>query len=387
MKNKLTAPEAAAELGIGVASLYAYVSRGMIRSEPQPGARSKLYSAEDVRALKGRVAGGTPERHGASGFGQEPIETALTLIRDERLFYRGVDVETLARHARLEAVASLLWDTGDADPFAATAAFRTVAVPEPGGIVGRLLVGLARAAETDLAGYAPGPASIARTGARILRQMVHVATAAPPGPDQPIHTALAKAWNAPAEPIRRALVLMADHELAASTLAVRVTASTGASPWRAVTAGLVTLDGPRHGGMSDRVATLFDTIGDADPERALAARLKAGEALPGFGHPLYRGEDPRSRLLVEAVRALPEAARTVARGDAIAAAAERLTGRHPNLDFGLVVATRALALPVEAPITLFAIARTVGWIGHVIEQAAVGKLIRIRANYVGRRPD
>lgn len=385
MKNKLTAREAAAELGIGVASLYAYVSRGMIRSEPQPGTRTKLYSAEDVRALKGRVAGAAPP--GAGGFGPAPIETALTLIRDDRLFYRGIDVETLARHARLEAVASLLWDTGDADPFAATAQFQTAAVPEDGGIVGRLLVGLARAAETDLAGYAPGPAAIARTGARILRQMTHVATGAPLGTDQPIHAALAKAWNAPAEPIRRALVLMADHELAASTLAVRVTASTGASPWRAVTSGLACLDGPRHGGMSDRVAALFETVGDGDPERALAERLKAGETLPGFGHPLYRGEDPRSRLLVEAVRARPEAARVIARADAIAAAAERLTGRHPNLDFGLVVAARAIGLPAEAPITLFAIARTVGWIGHVIEQSAVGKLIRIRATYIGRRPD
>ena len=79
----------------------------MIRSEPQPGTRRKLYAAEDVRALRGRTGQGNPA--GAAAPGPDAVETAMTLIHEGRVFYRGVDVETLAGSARLEAVASLLW--------------------------------------------------------------------------------------------------------------------------------------------------------------------------------------------------------------------------------------------------------------------------------------
>ncbi len=380
MKVHLTAPEAAAELGVTLATLYAYVSRGVIRSSAQPGSRAKLYRADDVRALKGRSGGEAPSASAAP-----VIETAMTLIAGDRLFYRGVDAERLAETARLEAVASLLWNAPD-DPFRAAESFETVPPNPSGPLVERMLVGLARAAEADLAAYAPSADAVARTGARILRQMTRSASGRDPIPE-PIHTTLALGWGRPdaADVIRAALVLTADHEMAASTLAVRVTASTGASPWRAVTAGLACLDGPRHGGVTMRVAALFDAVAAAggDADRVVAERLRAGETVAGFGHPLYRTADPRCRGLMAAARA---GGGDLSTADRLVAAGARLLGAFPTIDFGLVAACRAAGLPLEAPLALFAIGRTAGWIGHVIEEGAAGRLIRLRAVYTGRAP-
>ncbi len=376
--------EAAAELGISTASLYAYVSHGLIRSEPQPGSRAKLYLAADVRALRGRTAGADPVAPNA-----DLIETRMTLIHEGRLFYKGADVEVLAGDARLEAVATLLWGVGEVDPFAEVQSFEPVLTAPPmAGVVSRLLIDLAAASETDPAGYARSSDAIQRTGARIIRQAL-ATIIDDADPQLPIHAALARAWNAlsATDVIRKALVVMADHELATSTYAVRVAASTGASPWRAIAAGLACLDGPRHGGMAERVAALLDAIATPDrAEKVVAQRLRSSESIPGFGHPLYPGIDPRCRVLLAVAKALAPVSDAVRLGNAVIAACEKLLGRQPNLDFGLVIACRAAQLPADAPLALFALARTVGWIGHVIEQSASHKLIRPRARYVGPAP-
>jgi citrate synthase len=384
MRLHLTAVEAATELGISTASLYAYVSRGLIRSEAQSGSRAKLYLADDVRGLRGRTAGSAAAIPSA-----DAIQTRMTLIHEGRLFYKGVDVEVLARDARLETVATLLWEAGESDPFAEALSFQPILIAPPSaGVIARLLIDLAAGSETDPAGYALSPDAIQRTGARIVRQAL-ATIVADADPKLPIHATLAHAWKAPAamDMIRTALVVMADHELAASTYAVRVACSTGASPWRAVTAGLACLDGPRHGGMAERVASLIDAI--ATPDRAetvMAQRLRSGESIPGFGHPLYPGVDPRCRALLAAAKKLEQNSAAVQMGDAAMAAGGKLLGRQPNLDFGLVIACRAAKLPADAPLALFALARTVGWIAHVIEQSAFSKLIRPRARYTGPVP-
>src|SRR5580700_10122898 len=147
MKIFLTATEAAAELGVSTATLYAYVSRGMITSEAKPGSRSRLYRADDVRALRSRHTESPRSNDPLLLTGQGVIESRLTLISEGRLFYRGVDVEELTRHASLEAVATLLWDQQGDDPFA-----------EPGGdvirqkggpLLSRMISGLTVAADQD----------------------------------------------------------------------------------------------------------------------------------------------------------------------------------------------------------------------------------------------
>lgn len=164
------------------------------------------------------------------------------------------------------------------------------------------------------------------------------------------------------------------------------------APYQAVGGGLAALQGVKHGRSTERVEALLQEV--ADPDRArevIAGRLKRGEAglgwgLPGFGHPLYPGGDPRGRLLLNLVESTYRSEPSLELALAVAGQAGSLLGEFPNLDFGLVVLARALNLPAGAPITLFALGRTIGWIGHVMEQYASDRLIRPRARYVGDLP-
>jgi citrate synthase len=206
----------------------------------------------------------------------------------------------------------------------------------------------------------------------------------------PVDAALARAWNVRrdgAAILRAALVLCADHELNVSSFTARCVASAGSHPYAVVLAGLSALEGPRHGGASARVESMLTAMRQARPLRAaVEARLRRGEPIEGFGHPLYRDGDPRARLLLDLLgeRCAKSAEYRFVRDFADAAAA--VTGEHPNLDFGLAAVGRGLNLPAGSPLALFAIGRSVGWIGHAIEQYETGQLIRPRAKYVGVPP-
>jgi citrate synthase len=194
---------------------------------------------------------------------------------------------------------------------------------------------------------------------------------------------MARAWGLgpkPAEILRAALILSADHELNASAFAVRVVASTGASLAACLMGGLAAFSGPLHGGTTSLVEVLFDEAerrGDA--ASVVEERLRRGDMLPGFGHRLYPKGDPRASVLLK----LLPADRTCG---ALIAAMEEIDGRHPNVDFALVAMRRALALPAGAALSIFAVARSAGWIAHALEQQQEGKLIRPRARYVGPLP-
>jgi citrate synthase len=193
-----------------------------------------------------------------------------------------------------------------------------------------------------------------------------------------IHERLGRAWRAPREgweAIRRALVLLADHELNASTFAARIAASTGASLSAATLAGLAALSGPRHGGMAARVEAFAAAAARGDWRRA----ARGSKPPPGFGHPLYPDGDPRAAALLAAIEAPPALA-------ALRAEVEGATGERANIDFALIALRQSLQLPAEAPFALFAVARTAGWLAHAIEQVETGALIRPRARYVGAQP-
>ena len=188
-----------------------------------------------------------------------------------------------------------------------------------------------------------------------------------------------------ADLVRRCLVLLADHELNASTFVARCVASTAATPYAVVSAALSALSGRRHGGASARAEALLHEIAErGEPMAVMAVRLARDEHIPGLGHPLYPEGDPRARaLLAAAAAALPSAQGRI---EEAVAAARRLTGQHPNVDFALATATTALGLPVGAALSLFVVGRSVGWIAHAIEQYETGTLIRPRARYTGPRP-
>jgi citrate synthase len=394
----LSSREAARRLGVSAATLYAYVSRGLLRSEALDGRRERRYRADDISRLKrqrdvGRKAESIANH--ALDFGTPVLESALTLIEDNRLYYRGVDATDLARTASLEDVARLLWEC-DEQPFAAdnlppltTALRRAWLAAATLAPVDRCLVLLPAAAALDHPSWVEDRPAMLETGVRVLRLLTAAVTARPPSA-LPVHAQLAAAWRVPPEHaplLRAALVLSADHEFNASAFAARVVASTGANLYGATMAGLAALNGPRHGGLTRRVASLFDDLKQtADLDAELARRVRDRIYIPGFGHVLYPDGDVRAATLFALLReALPQSPE-LAFAERLAAAAERLIDRRPNIDFTTVTVERVLGLPKDSALALFLLGRTVGWIAHALEQAAHGALIRPRARYTGPRP-
>jgi citrate synthase len=390
----LSAREASAELAISPATLYAYVSRGLIRSEPSSDSRSHRYRAEDVRGLKERRAP-SPEPRGLRNFDADlPVmDSAIATITEDGPIYRGVNCIDLAEKDTLEHAATLLWDVTGVDPFASdncphvSDEMRGVAeAARDAAPIDRTIAVLALAASADPRAFTRAADGRALVGGRILRlviaTMLNRASSA-----KPLHLQIARAWapdhkHAP-DLIRRALVLLAEHELNASTFTVRCAASTGLNLYDAMIAGLVALKGPRHGGAGVLAAQLVKTLAEGDVAPVIRERVALGERFAGFGHGVYKHGDPRARALLDAL--------------ARAGAAERLTreiperiaeatGEFVNIDYALAVLVHTLGMPPGNELVLFAMSRTVGWIAHACEQLRHGGLIRPRARYIGPAP-
>ncbi len=403
----LTARQAAARLGIQVPSLYAYVSRGLIRSSPGPGPRQRRYSLQDVESLKRqRAERRRPEKalESALHFGGPVLESSLTLIDDGHLYFRGRDVLDLLETWSFEEAASELWLDGGRGQASELFDGPKTLPPEVDALrrqldelpmVVRFQVLLPFLAHRDAAALDTRPAGVARSGGRICRALALIVAAGEAWGGGLVET-LQRAWgcegDAAHELLRSSLTLCIDHELNVSSFTARTTASAGSTPYDAVLAGLAALRGPKHGGHTRRVEALLreaDGAAAGSPtgiETVMAERLRRGESLPGLGHTLYPGGDPRCRELLRRVRRLfPEAIAT-AEADAMTAAGWRLLREHPTIDLALVTVARVLALPEDTAITLFALGRTAGWIAHASEQYAHRQLIRPRARYVGVRP-
>jgi citrate synthase len=393
----LSAREACSRLNVKPATLYAYVSRGLVRSAETPGSRERRYEAADVDRLARRRRGRRPRAGALLAFdaSMPVLDSGLTLIEDGRLYYRGQDAIRLSHHADLEGVARLLWGVADyADPFV------TAVMPaDLGSVLSRLppaaqpieraLSVLAALVPADAAAARPGEAALIGIGARLVRGLVDALTGEV-GDGAPAHRALARAWRLDrreTELVRRALVLLADHELNVSAYVARAVASTGASLHAVVIAGLSALSGPRHGGAAAAAEGLMQSfLASRDPKAALAERIRRAESLPGFGHALYPEGDPRAAALLEALIAVlppPKAAHLAA----LVRDASRYAGRAPTIDFALGALSAALGLPRGAALGLFMVARSVGWIAHALEHYAEGPLIRPRARYVGPPPE
>jgi citrate synthase len=187
--------------------------------------------------------------------------------------------------------------------------------------------------------------------------------------------------------LRAALILCADHELNVSSFTARCVASAGSHPYAAVIAALSALEGARHGGASARVEAMLASMrGTRSLRVAIAERLRRGESIDGFGHPLYRDGDPRARTLFNLLGERYAKSSEYAYVMDVAGAAGSAIREKPNIDFALAALARVLRLPSGAPLRVFAVGRSIGWIGHVIEQYASGQLIRPRAKYVGVVP-
>lgn len=406
----LTAREAAEELEVSLRTLYAYVSRGLVRSEAVGGKRrNRRYRAEDVRRLRERKEQRRDPARAAEGaldWGTPVMESAITLISGDRMYYRGRDAIALSEDHSLEQVAELIW-TGsmtEGNRESLPELFRRSAgivasehswhgdpgagLRSPTEVFGMALQG---AVAEDPAAYDLRAAAVARTGARILHLLADVATDGGQRAGDTVARALQRRWvpqdAGAANLLDQALVLCADHELNVSSFTARCVASAGATPYAVVVAGLAALSGVKHGGNTGRVEAFLaeaETTGDA--REVVFSRLRRGEAVPGFGHQLYPDGDPRGEALLAALAAAyPDQPELELARESVEAA-DDLIGERPNVDFALTVLARVLGLPPSGALALFALGRTVGWVGHAIEQYETDRIIRPRARYVGEQP-
>ncbi|MGK5630215.1 citrate synthase [Streptomyces sp. URMC 123] len=427
--RRLSTREAAVRLGVKPETVYAYVSRGLLSSRRSPGGRGSTFAAEDVEALArrgrrdGRLQGGTgPAPQGSSGSarpggdgpwaagalaapgGTPAVRTGITLIEDGRCFFRGVDSTALAERHGFEEVAEWLW-TGVLRPgvrFAApveplAAARRAVAaLPDHSGPMDRLRLAVVAAAAADPLRFDLSEATVLATARTVIATLVGALPSAGRSPDDadPIARRLwARLTPVPADDaavrvMEAALVLLTDHDLAASTLAVRVAASARAHPYAVVSAGLGALDGPLHGGASALAHRMLDEVLQRGSAAAVVSdHLRGGRRVPGFGHRLYPGEDPRARVLFDLLEAVPSAAPALAAAREVAATTARHVAAHPNVDLALAVLSVAARMPAEAGETVFAVARTAGWIAHALEEYEERPLrMRPIGQYCGPRP-
>lgn len=377
----IDAREATALLGVRAQSLYASVSRGRVRSKRDASdPRRRLYLREDVLRLAVRRSGAATAHEVAArtvAWGEPILDSALSTIADGQLWYAGRSALALAREGgTLEQVAALLWRS--APPRFDAAAARALSPAGTG--LGTALGQLAAEAAAGRPSRGRPVEELQREAALLIASVAQawIGSGTPHDQQQPLHERIACRWHRPAarSAIRQALVLLADHELNASTFAARVAISTGAPLAAGLLAALATLTGPLHGGAATALRALLAEAHEGGAVAAVRARLGQGLALPAFGHPLYPDGDPRAVQLLGAC-ALP------APFTELADAVLEISGAHPNVDFALAALADAHGLPPEAPLALFSIARSVGWIAHALEQRRDGRLIRPRASYAG----
>lgn len=399
-----TAGEAQARLGVKPQTLYAYVSRGLVRRERVPGTRTSRYRRSDVERLAART------RRAPAGAGPEiVVDSALTVLDPGgRYAYRGWDATRAAVEATYEGVAEWLWaaDARGPGPWAAPPAALRVAraacaaLPPDAALPDRLRVAAAAMAATDPLRHDRRRLAVVARARGLVATLVEVLPVVgerTPDPASPIAERL---WArlSPRRPTRarvtvldRALVLLADHELAASTLAARVAASAWADPYLVVSAGLAAAGGPLHAGASEAVrALLREVVQGTPPAVAVGRCLREADSVPGFGHSVYEGPDPRVAVLLDA---LPRAGPRREVLDAAAAvqaivAAERPDGSgFANVDFALGAFAEATAMVPGAGEVVFELARCAGWIAHGLEEYDHRLRYRVRAAYTGPDPD
>jgi citrate synthase len=410
-EGRLTTAEAAARLGVKPATLYAYVSRGLLGRERAPDGRTSAFDPAEVD----RLARPGRARLGRRPAGELVVRSGLTAIDRGRPWYRGLAVPELAGTRSFEEVAEWLW-TGrfpdpvpswQAGPAALDAGRRAqAALPAAALPLERIRVIAAALAAGDELRLELHPAAVTAAGRALLAGLVDCLPH--PGP-APARRTAGRARPASRDPVAvrlwrglsvhqpepglvgvvdAALVLLADHELAASTVAARVAASVRADPYAVVSAGLAAVSGTLHGGASLGIEALLAEIDRPDrAASAVGARLRRGERLRGFGHRLYPDGDPRARALLARLRGAAAGSPRMEVVEALLDAARRRGLPDPNVDLALAALAQVTGMIRGAGEAIFATARTAGWIAHALEEYDRNTPIRPRAIYTGPAPE
>ena len=400
--DRLTTAEAADRLGVKPETLYAYVSRGLIGRRATPGGVS-TFAARDVERLA---------RSGRRSRQLPPLvfPSALTLIAEGRLTYRGVDAITASTEHRFEEVAEWLWSGRWPDavdwPVDGLSLDRALLAQRglPNGCLPLDRFRVITAVATTGGGGDIGPGRAEDTyrlvpeARRLVRLLVHglpradgrEARRAEParGVAEVLWTRLTRLTRS-AERVAAldaALVLLADHELASSTLAVRLAAMVRAGLHESVGAGLNVIGGLRHGAASLQLEALFRDAARFGVPAALAGRLEEPGRLRGFGHELYPDGDPRARALLDRLEQLDAPGDRLTTVNRVLDAVADRGMPPPNVDVALAALTFCADMPPGSGEAAFALARTAGWIAHALEQYEQPTFMRARVDYVGPRP-
>jgi citrate synthase len=387
----LSATEAAAFLGVAKPTLYAYVSRGLVRSQSGADSRARTYNRLDLEQLRARKRiRNRPQAEVAAAlhWGAPLLDSSLTLITNDCLYYRGSSALELALSRSFWEVACWFWSGNwEVRPVPARSDIRRQKrTSDPFHNQQSWLI---ERSHSDPLGYQLAMPFAGEIGTLIVRQFLAFLTgAANPSIDQ-VASGLAACWckqSGRAERVLNAvLILTLDHEINVSSFTSRVVASAGSNLYEVVNAAMCAFSGSRHGRASERAEQFIRELEEAESAVAVIhARLRSGEEIPGFGHPLYPGGDPRARLILQLLAEdFPVQFAKIQRR---IEDSERVLRKPANVDLALAVVSKVLALPVHSGFHMFALGRTVGWIAHAVEQHQSGAFIRPRARYVGAMP-
>lgn len=391
-ESTLTAEQAASRLGVKRQTLYAYVSRGLLARTVALDGRTSLFDADSVDALRSQ------RRRIADGEVPTVIASSLTSIDLSGHHYRGHSVlDLVAIDEPFERVADLLWDDVDVWSLDADIATRVreanALLPDGTPLLDRLRITVALLSALDPLRNDLTPKSVAHAGRSMLLAMVAALHKLHLGPRELLADQL---WLSltitpgtadQRRALNAALVLLADHGLAASTFAVRIAASVRADPYSLVSTGLGAMGGVLHGAASGQVHHLFEQADQLGADVVLGRELAANRRLPGVGHAIYHGSDPRDVALF---RLLEAGWSGSPRFEIVATMRELFLRRlpdAPNIDFSLGALTWLADMEPSAG-QLFAIARTAGWVAHAIEELNEPALrFRPVARYVGPHPN
>ena len=385
----LSAEEAAALLGISLPTLYAYVSRKNIRSLKIPGTPKRRYWAEDIQRLVKRPA---EEKHAFKR--SSPSDSAITLITDDGLFYRGHDVVELADSATVEEVAELIWQVpsafGPSLPRVPRDSVKLLKIYEHMSAQEKAIALFPLVQRENPKAFDLSTDSYARTGADVVRWFAALVVGATEPSTQPLHEFITQACGAPpehADLIRRLLILSIDHELDHTTHSVRVAATTGATPYYAVIAGLAAARGHKIAyGRNEAASRMIEEICTAaDPARPILQRYSQDGHIVGFGPNVHSVNDPRASNLMAALTAVFEGDSEFAKLQKAFAVASELVAYPP--EFILLVSFIGQKFGLHGQeISLAGVGRLIGWIAHASEQYNQHHDARPRARYVGTLP-
>ncbi len=367
MSTMIRSTEAAEILGVSKPTLYAYVSRGRLIRTTAPDGRTSLFERDEVERLSAQSRRTAP---GPRPTIDVQIRSDVTTMHEAALEFRGHDVVELVRGHHFEDVAELLWATSPAEPPTGTS-WPKAAVADMDAIARLADVDATAIGRLAIAAHVLDTLHRDDTASTAARRLLLVTPALLGSRRRTGGFALrlTSAWSERPSAdlvaaIDTALALLADHELATSTLAVRIAASARTTPYAAFASALASIEGVLHGSASASVHRFLDQCAERGTTTAVAETHAARRPVPGFGHKVYRGVDPRFGPLTDAIRPIdPDALALV---DSIVEEVGRILPHQPNVDLALGALTWAGGLHPDTP--LFAVARIAGWAAHYDEE-------------------